>query len=219
MLRLEGLKVEAGGVMLLEGLDLELRRGEMVALCGPSGCGKTTLLRVVAGLADAAGGRVLQHPSGDDGDWPGFRRRVVLVQQRPVLLPGSVRDNLRRPFGYRSGGGAAFPEREASTLLETFGVSRSRMDQEASSLSQGQQQRICLVRGLMLEPEVLLLDEPTSALDRTAVTSVESTLRSETRRRGLSALVVTHDEAQAGRLCGRRVDLERYMAGDGVAAG
>jgi len=213
MLDLRGLSVAAGGRVLVSGISITLDKGEMVALCGPSGCGKTSLLRAVAGLDDPAGGHVLLNGLTPCGiGWPRFRRRVVLVDQRPVLLPGSVRENLALPFAYAASMGARFPEEEARTLLETFGVNPERFTQEARTLSQGQQQRVCLARAFLLKPDVLLLDEPTSALDPEAVSSVENTLRTETLRRGLSALIVTHDREQARRLCDRAVDLSDFGA-------
>jgi len=217
LLDLIGLSVSAGGRVLVSGVGITLENGGMVALCGPSGCGKTSLLRAVAGLDDLAGGQVLLNGStpGEIG-WPGFRRRVVLVDQRPVLLPGSVRDNLALPFTYAVSAGTPFPEGEARALLETFGVTGERFTQEARTLSQGQQQRVCLARAFLLKPEVLLLDEPTSALDPEAVSSVEGSLITETRRRGLSALIVTHDREQARRLCDRTVDLSDYGAVENV---
>jgi putative ABC transport system ATP-binding protein len=208
LLELRGIAVSAGNKILASGISITLEKGEMVALCGPSGCGKTTLLRSVAGLVDPAeGGLLLDGASPEELGWPVFRRRVVLVDQRPVLLPGSVEENLVLPFTYSVSKGRGFPREEALTLLEAFGVSGERMAQEARSLSQGQQQRVCLARAFLLKPDVLLLDEPTSALDPEAVSSVEGTLATETRRRGLSALIVTHDREQARRLCDRAIDL------------
>jgi putative ABC transport system ATP-binding protein len=217
LLELIDLSVSAGGRVLVTGIGITLEKGEMVAICGPSGCGKTSLLRAVAGLDDPAGGRVILNGStpGDIG-WPRFRRRVVLVDQRPVLLPGSVRDNLALPFAYAVSAGSPFPDEEARALLETFSVTSDRFAQEARTLSQGQQQRVCLARAFLLKPEVLLLDEPTSALDPEAVSSVESSLVTETRRRGLSALIVTHDREQARRLCDRSVDLSDFGAVENV---
>lgn len=217
MLVVRSFAVSAGGIPLVSGIDLFLEKGEMVALCGPSGSGKTTLLRCVAGLEDPTAGTVeIDGVSPGELGWPGFRRKVVLVDQRPVLLPGTVEDNLLLPFSY-SVSREDFPRKEALALLDAFGVSSERFSQEARSLSQGQQQRVCLARAFLLKPDVLLLDEPTSALDPEAVSSVERTLVTETRRRGLSALIVTHDREQARRLCDRALDLSRYR--EGVNAG
>jgi len=212
LLELSGLSAGTDGRVLITGLDLCVREGEFVALLGPSGCGKTTLLRAVSGLIDPLEGAVRLRGEEAPGDhWPSFRRRVVLIQQTPVLLDRTVEENLRRPFDYDSAGEAGFPGDRAVSLLEVFGVDESRMSQNARSLSVGQQQRVCLVRALILQPEVLLLDEPTSALDPESVRSVEEVFVREARQRGMSALLVTHDRAQAERVCDRSVELQPYL--------
>ncbi len=219
LLELQSLSVATDSEPLIEGLDLCVREGEFTALPGPSGCGKTTLLRTVAGLIDPMAGRVaLRGKAAPGGDWPSYRRKVVLIQQTPVLLDETVEVNLARPFQYDSSGESAFPRERALELLGVFGVSRSRMSQAARTLSVGQQQRVCLVRALLLQPEVLLLDEPTSALDPESVRSVEDVFVTEARNRGMSALLVTHDRAQADRVCDRSVALQPYLtevAGNG----
>lgn len=213
MLEIRDFVVSAGGQVLFRDLSLTLESGSRVALCGPSGSGKSTLLRAVAGLIDPESGTLLfRGDVPDDIGWPSYRRQVVLVDQRPVLLAGTVEENLRLPFEYGTAEDADFPESDALSLLKSFGVSPDRFDQEARSLSQGQQQRVCLVRAFLLKPAVLLLDEPTSALDPEAVRSVEKALVAETERRDLAALVVTHDPDQAERLCHRTVDLKDYGA-------
>ncbi len=211
ILNLEGVCVEEAGVSLLEGLRISVDRGEIVGLYGPSGCGKSTLLRCVAGLIDASSGEVLfkGRPAGEDG-WPAFRRKVVLVAQQPVLLDASVEQNLARVFAYQSSGGS-FPRDEAEELLDRLEVGAQRLDQPARSLSVGQQQRVCLVRALLMRPDVLLLDEPSSALDAEAIGLVEDLLRqavAEERCGGI--LLVTHDQEQIQRLCDRSLDLSPH---------
>jgi len=224
LLRVADIAVEAGGVRLFAGLSLELGEGERVALTGPSGCGKTTLLRAVAGLIDPCAGEILLHgrPPETFG-WPAYRRQVVLVDQRPILFDETVRFNLEKPFTYRTAGATPWPAARAAELLEAFGLGARRLDQPARSLSQGQQQRVALVRALLLAPAILLLDEPTSALDPESVELVEERLVAEARGQGLGALVVTHDRHQAHRLCDRVLDLQPYMVapggGDREAAG
>ena len=212
LLELKNVIVGNDSTPLIKNLDLCVNEGEFVALLGPSGCGKTTLLRAISGLIDPMGGTVLlKNEPAPVTTWPEFRRRVVLIQQTPVLLDDTVKNNLNRPFRYQSANEQKFPEDKAVELLNNFGVDPSRMQQNAHSLSVGQQQRVCLIRALLLQPEVLLLDEPTSALDPEAVRSVEDLFVTEARHRGLSALLVTHDRSQAQRVCDRSVSLESYL--------
>ena len=200
---------------LIKNLDLCVNQGEFVALLGPSGCGKTTLLRAISGLIDPLEGQILLHDDPSPcGSWPDFRRRVVLIQQTPVLLDDTVENNLQRPFQYQSAKGKQFPAKKAKKLLSNFGLDPSRMQQNAHSLSVGQQQRVCLIRALLLQPEVLLLDEPTSALDPQAVRSVEDLFVTQARNSGLSALLVTHDRDQAKRICDRSVSLIEYLTSE-----
>ncbi len=226
-LEVAGLSVGAGGQALLTGVSVRLGRGERVALRGPSGCGKTTLLRAVAGLDEPLEGelRLGGRTPGEIG-YPAYRRRVAYVHQRPVLLDESVRENLARPFRYATAGGARLDEALAADLLGRLGVGTGRQDQDARSLSIGQQQRVCVIRALLTRPDVLLLDEPTSALDPEAVESVETLLAEQARQDGLAALIVTHDTAQIDRWCDRKVELADHMTaaagageGDGDAAG
>lgn len=211
VLSLRDVAVSAGGVALLHEISLELGPGEMVALRGPSGAGKSTLLRAVAGLVDPTAGDVaLEGRSAAEVGWPAFRRRVVLVDQESVVLPGTVRDNLARPFAYRSSPGA-FPEARARELLDRILLGADRLPQEARSLSVGQRQRLALARALLLDPAVLLLDEPTSALDAEAAQAVEALLI-ETAAAGVAALIVTHGQEQARRLCVRTLDLAPHRA-------
>ncbi|MDY7110364.1 MAG: ATP-binding cassette domain-containing protein [Planctomycetota bacterium] len=205
------LAVSAGGTRLLEGITLKLHAGEMLALTGPSGCGKTSLLRAIAGLDDPDAGEVRfrEQPPEHTG-WPAFRRHVTFVHQRPVMLNATVEENLRRPFRYRHVA-REFDRDRAVALLKDFGLGEEHLAQEARTLSIGQQQRVSVVRALLIEPAVLLLDEPTSALDEDARSAVENLLRREGHRNGRAALLVTHDREQARRLCDRSLDLREHL--------
>lgn len=205
------LSVASNGVALLENLSLDVRSGEMLAVVGPSGCGKTTLLRTLNQLIDAPAGELtLNGQSPETVGYPRWRRRVTLLEQRPVLLDATVEANLRRPFEYHTAG-ASFPAEQAATLMDELGVGRRRLGQDARSLSVGQQQRVCLIRVLLVEPDVLLMDEPTSALDPESVQAVEKRVLHEVREHQLAALVVTHDRGQVERLGDRHLDLRPHI--------
>ncbi|MCC7409202.1 MAG: ATP-binding cassette domain-containing protein [Phycisphaeraceae bacterium] len=207
LLAIEQLSIGAGSVELLRGLDVSLEPGEQLAVTGPSGLGKTTLLRTIAGLTDPLSGRILlRGRSGDEIGWPTFRRQVVLMQQKPTLTGGTVRENLQRPFAYRCANGCGYDGAKAAKWLDSIGIEPTRLDQPASELSVGQQQRVCLVRSLLVEPLVLLLDEPTSALDTDAAEATQRLVDGECRNRGLAVMIVTHHANHTP----KRLDLNSY---------
>ena len=208
LLQVCDLAIAAAQIPLHSQLSFMLEPGELVAVTGPSGAGKTTLLRTVCGLQDPAAGRVLLEGRAPDAwGWPQFRRRVVLVSQKPALLALTVEDNLRRPFSYRAASAAPFPQTEARRLLDALGVGTACWTQDAQTLSVGQQQRVSLIRALLLAPPVLCLDEPTSALDPDSAERVQALLSRLASERGLAALIVTHNPQQAHHWCSRQIVL------------
>ena len=204
---LERVTASRAGRPVLSDLDLSIDGGA-TAILGPSGAGKSTLLRLLNRLADPDSGCVRFH--GEDVrslDPLELRRRACLVPQLPAPLPGSVADNVR--YGPSLCGRDA----DVARSLELAGLSSDYGGREAARLSVGEQQRVMLGRALALEPEVLLLDEPTSALDERARAGVEATLVRLVGEVGVSAVIVTHDRAQAQRLAGRTVELADGRAG------
>jgi len=193
--RLEALRREYGPVTALDGLDLTLHPGELVALLGPSGCGKTTALRLVAGLEEADGGHV--YVGGEDYTRrPANRRDMGMVFQAYSLFPHlTAVQNVA--FGLRlRRQGARERLARAREMLDLVGLS-AQADRYAHEMSGGQQQRVALARALAIRPKVLLLDEPLSALDA----KVRAQLRDEIRRVqlevGTTTLFVTHDQEEA----------------------
>jgi putative spermidine/putrescine transport system ATP-binding protein len=193
--RLEELTRVFGGFKALDGLDLTLAPGELVALLGPSGCGKTTALRLLAGLDDATSGRILVNNTSMDGV-PANKRDMGMVFQAYSLFPHmTARQNVE--FGLKlRGAGTAQRKNRAMEMLALVGLDAF-SERYAHQLSGGQQQRVALARALAFEPSVLLLDEPLSALDA----KVRAQLRDEIRRVqlevGTTTLFVTHDQEEA----------------------
>ncbi len=208
LLELRDLTITAAGTPLHTQISLLVQPGELVAVTGPSGAGKTTLLRTVCGLqSPAAGSVLLEGKDGDAWGWPLFRRKVVLVSQKPALLALTVEDNLRHPFLYKSAEQTPFPAEAARRMLDELGVGTSCWEQDAQTLSVGQQQRVSLIRALLLESPVLCLDEPTSALDPDSAGRVQALISRLAAERGLAALIVTHSPEQADHWCSRRLVL------------
>jgi putative spermidine/putrescine transport system ATP-binding protein len=193
--RLENLKRTYGPVTALNDLSLTIAPGELVALLGPSGCGKTTALRLLAGLEQADGGRVVI--DGEDVTAvPANKRDVGMVFQAYSLFPHMVAwENVAFGLQMRHVGSAE-RKRRALEVLDLVGLAPY-ANRYATQLSGGQQQRVALARALAIQPKVLLLDEPLSALDA----KVRSRLRDEIRRVqlevGITTLFVTHDQEEA----------------------
>ena len=192
---MEGLRREYGQVVALDGLDLTIGPGELIALLGPSGCGKTTTLRLLAGLEDADAGQITV--AGQDmTHLSASKRDMGMVFQAYSLFPHmTVQQNVA--FGLRLRRvHAAQRDKRAIEMLDLVGLS-TQADRYPHQISGGQQQRVALARALAIEPQVLLLDEPLSALDA----KVRAQLRDQIRRIqlevGITTLFVTHDQEEA----------------------
>jgi putative ABC transport system ATP-binding protein len=191
-------------VVALQGVDLDVARGELLALLGPSGAGKSTLLALVGGLERPSAGRVWV--DGQDlarlpeAGLTAFRRgRVGFVFQTPArnLLPyASAAQNLELPM--RLAGVPATRRRErARALLAATGLQTSG-SRSVRTLSGGEQQRLAVVVAVANEPPLLLADEPTSQLDRANVARVLELLRVLRDQTGTTVVMVTHDPEAAG---------------------
>jgi putative spermidine/putrescine transport system ATP-binding protein len=184
-----------GAMSALDGLDLSIRPGELLALLGPSGCGKTTALRLLAGFDQPTSGSVLVD-GADISRVPANKRDMGMVFQSYSLFPTmSAQDNVG--FGLRLRGRSGAQRRQrAGELLELVALGEH-AGKFPHQLSGGQQQRVALARALAIQPRVLLLDEPLSALDA----KVREQLRDEIRRiqieLGVTTVFVTHDQEEA----------------------
>ena len=191
----------------LDGIDLQVERGEIVCVAGPNGSGKSTLAQVCAGLLVPSSGRLLFDGRRVESraELRGLRRRIGMVFQSPEdqLFAGTVTADIA--FGPRNHGlrGAGLEERvrSAATIvdlsLERFG------ERSPFSLSEGEKRRVALAGVLALEPDVLVLDEPFIGLDHDGREHLKAALERYRERREASVLVVTHDLADTWRLADR----------------
>ena len=205
LLEARNLKKTFGERTVLNGITLQIHRGEVVVIVGPSGCGKSTLLRCLNGLEKIDGGEIRLNSARIDekGDLTEVRRRVGMVFQSYDLFPHmDVMANLtlgptkalKRP--------RAEVEAEAVQALERVGLG-DRIHASPNQLSGGQKQRVALVRAMLMHPDVLLLDEITAALDPEMVREVLEVVL-DLARGGMTMLIVTHEmrfaEAAADRV-------------------
>lgn len=199
----EGVRKSYDDFVAVKGLDLEIKRGEFVAIMGPSGCGKTTTLRMLAGLESPSEGKITIGGKCMN-DVPAHERDTPLVWQSLALFPFlNVIENVE--FGLKMRGVPDF-ERQPRALiwLERLGLKgfeKRRIDQ----LSGGQQQRVALARSLVTEPEMLLLDEPLSALDAHLVIRMQGVLTKLQKELGITFVYVTHSQSEAFAMADRVV--------------
>ena len=225
ILEVEGLRKDfpVGGLLsrrtirALDGVDLTLHRGEILALVGRTGSGKSTLARVIARLETPTAGRLLLEGRDVLAEEPrrasrSYRRRVQMVFQDPFasLNPAhTVGHALGRALAVHRGAvDRADIAAEAAELLDAVGLEPELLGARPHELSGGQRQRVAIARALACEPEVLVADEPTSMLDAPLRAGVLDLLLRLRRERGLSILYITHDLASARYLADTTVVLQ-----------
>ncbi|HRL14355.1 MAG TPA: ABC transporter ATP-binding protein [Aggregatilineales bacterium] len=217
-------------VVALQGLNLTVEQGEMIALIGPSGSGKSTLMNVLGGLDVPSAGRV----TVGDFRLNALNRRQQVQYRRDVigfvwqqtahnLLPYlSVRENVELPMAF-AGVKPSERRRRASELLEAVDVT-ARMDARAAHLSGGEQQRVALAVAMANQPQLLLADEPTGEIDSAAADRIFDTMRTLNETYGVTIVIVTHDYAvskRVSRVVGMRdgrasIEVLRQKNGSGV---
>lgn len=225
-LDIRNLNVRYGAQHALRDVNLSIPRGAITVIMGPSGCGKTTLLKCMNRFLELTDGvridgEILLDQDniyGADIDVTAVRKRIGLLAQRPTPLPMSIEENVAYGMQIHQ----LYPEKTARAaavrhFLEVAGLwdeVQHRLHEPATRLSIGQQQRLCLARGLAVTPEIILGDEPTSALDPLSSQHIEKKLLD--LKQQYTTVIVTHTLRQAKRLADYVVFM--YM-GEVVEAG
>jgi polar amino acid transport system ATP-binding protein len=206
VVQLEGVRKSFGDNLVLDGIDLSVKSGEVLVVIGPSGSGKSTLLRCVNLLEPIQEGRILfegEEITGKGVDVSEIRQQIGIVFQQFNLFPHlKVMDNLTLAVRRIRHVSRRDAEERAKELLDVVGLAE-KAGQYPHQLSGGQQQRVAIARALMMSPHVMLFDEVTSALDPELVGEVLIVMR-DLARSGMTMLVVTH-EMQFAREVGDRV--------------
>ena len=181
--------------LVIDGLNLEVKKGEFVTLLGPSGCGKTTILRMIGGFETPTSGQILLHGQ-DISKFPPNKRPINTVFQKYALFPSmNIYDNIA--FGLK------IKKLDKKTIDEKVKRALEVVDLEGfekrgvATLSGGQQQRIAIARAIVNEPEILLLDEPLGALDYKMRKEMQLELKEMHRELGITFIFVTHDQEEA----------------------
>ena len=213
LIKIENLHKSFGKNEVLKGINLEIKRGEVVVIIGPSGSGKSTLLRSMNLLEEASQGKVIFEGvdiTDKKNDLFAMREKMGMVFQQFNLFPNmTVMENITLSPIKTKGESKEIAEKRAQELLEKVGLP-DKSTAYPQSLSGGQQQRIAIARGLAMEPDVLLFDEPTSALDPEMVGEVLAVMQ-DLAKSGMTMVIVTHEMGFAREVADRVI----FMA-DGV---
>ncbi len=209
IIEIRGLNVKTRDGEILKNINLDIPRNKIVVLLGPSGCGKTTLLKSLNRLTDLHKELKVNGEVKIDGvdilkasaDLPEMRQKMGLLSQRPFPLPMSIYKNVAYGLKLKGIRSKKLIAHSVETNLKRVGLweeVKDRLKSPATSLSIGQQQRLCLARGLAVKPTIILADEPTSALDPISTKIIENLFQE--LKQHYTIILVTHVLRQAVRL-------------------
>ena len=195
IIKIENLSKSFGEKVILDNINLDIKRGEFVTLLGPSGCGKTTLLRMLAGFAQPDEG-VIMMEGNNLLDMPPHKRPLNTVFQRYALFPHlNVYENIAFGLKLKKVDPKEIDKRVRKALKMVSMTDYE--DRDVNSLSGGQQQRVAIARAIVNEPQVLLLDEPLAALDLKMRKDMQMELKQMHEALGITFIYVTHDQEEA----------------------
>lgn len=195
IIEVKGVSKFFGDKMVLDNINLYVKKGEFVTVLGPSGCGKTTLLRLIAGFQTASEGEI-KIAGKEITQTPPHKRPVNTVFQKYALFPHlNVFDNIAFGLKLKKTSKQTI-EKKVKAALRMVGMTDYEY-RDVNSLSGGQQQRVAIARAIVNEPEVLLLDEPLAALDLKMRKDMQMELKEMHKTLGITFIYVTHDQEEA----------------------
>ncbi|CCH49813.1 ABC transporter ATP-binding protein [Pseudodesulfovibrio piezophilus] len=185
----------ADGPVILKQASITIDSGTYCLVSGPSGAGKSTLLRLLCRLEEPQSGQVTYNGTPYEDIPPtDLRRSIAYVQQIPSLSKGTVRENLMLPFMFKANKSLMPPTDDAlESYLGSFLLDCFTLETGADTLSVGQAQRLCLIRSLLLDPEIILMDEPTASLDPGS-TLVVLEKAMELKNNGMTVVMISHSQ-------------------------
>jgi len=208
IISVKGLVTRLGGKLIHDNIDLDVRRGEVIAIVGGSGSGKSVLLRSIVGLMRPAAGSI--EVFGEDllamneNDMRALQRRWgVLFQDGALFSSQTVAENIQVPLREFTDVPQALMNEIAAIKLAMVGLGEDAADKFPSELSGGMRKRASLARALVLDPEIVFLDEPTSGLDPIAAAAFDQLIASLQKSLGLTVFMVTHDLDTLNAICDR----------------
>jgi phospholipid/cholesterol/gamma-HCH transport system ATP-binding protein len=208
VIRVRGLKVGFGDHVVMDGLDLDLYRGEVLGFVGASGAGKSVLTRTILGLIPKQAGTIEVFGYDIDKLTPRERLEVgerwgVLFQEGALFSSLTVRQNIQAPMREHLGLSQATLDGLAAQKLALVGLPQDTADKLPSELSGGMTKRVSLARALALDPEIVFLDEPTSGLDPISAGDFDDLIGTLQKTLGLTVFMVTHDLDSLFAICDR----------------
>lgn len=194
-LTLKNINVSLGNRLILNDINIEVKKGELISLLGPSGCGKTTLLKTIAGLIEADSGNIIISGINCDNILTEQRGTVIVFQDLRLFPHMNVIENVE--FGLKMKGEDKKVRREkAYEILERVEL-KGFEKRRVNSLSGGQRQRVAIARAVTAQPKILLLDEPFSSLDKSLRIKMRELMAKIHKELGMTTIMVTHDEEEA----------------------
>ena len=205
-LKIENLNLEIGTVKILKDISFTVQKKEIIALLGPSGSGKSSLLKSINMLNTPSCGQIKYHNNDIQEISPmALRKKIGYVLQKPTLFGNDVMENLKYPCELHQ---KVFDINLVEFYLKKVNLKPDILEKKPNELSGGEQQRISLVRTLLLEPEIILLDEVTSALDEDNTLLIEELIKYENENNELTVIFISHNNEQAKRLAQKVIYME-----------